>query len=63
MPFYNMGSAVVNFTLFAGDTGRVLLADTLPFHGGFVKSKNVQFHVNRDDPEQERLDRATSLKE
>lgn len=47
MPFYNMGSVVINYRLIEGLNGNVIKADTLPFHGGFYKSSEVEDVVNK----------------
>lgn len=41
MPFYVMGGAVVNFTLFDGTSGKVLSAGAIPVDGGFFKVDKV----------------------
>jgi hypothetical protein len=41
-PLYHMGGAAMSFMLCDGPTGNVLAADTVPVHGGYTASRNVQ---------------------
>lgn len=41
MPFYNMGGVVITYSMFEGNTGRLLASGTVPVDGGFVKISNL----------------------